>query len=160
RNSESLLKIADNREFLEAAYRTILRRECDPAGMMIHLEALQRHIPRRVILRRIAQSEEAQSKSGSAVSFWATSGDAELGGQRTFFQKIRTKLYSVSSGLVKRIFLSRFDGIDNRLAFLFEELNAIRVSLSRKTDDSLWSVSEKLDSCFLHLNELQRLHRE
>lgn len=156
RNPQSILLINDDREFLRAAYRSILGRECDPAGFLSYLEALRRHIPRRVILSRIAQSQEAQSKPGSSVSFWASRGLSEGGRPNAFLPRLRAKLLSLTVGLVKRVFLSRFDAIDNRLMFLFEEVSASNVSLSKKIDDSLGTVSEKFDAYVSHLHSLQK----
>ena len=154
RNPQSLLTINDDREFLLEAYRQILGRNCDPAGLASYLEALQRRIPRRVVLGKIARSKEAQSRPGPAVPFWASQGIAERGYLSDFLPKVWAKLLSLPHGLVKRILWSRFDAFDNRLALLFEELSAESVSLSKKIDVSLWTVSEKLDAYFSHLAEL------
>ncbi len=160
RNPQNLLMIKDDREFLLEAYRQILGRDCDPAGLASHLEALQRRVPRRVILGKIAQSTEAQSKPGAAVSFWASNGIAERGHFGAFILRVRAKLLSIPLGLLKRILWSRFDAVDNRLTFLFEELTANSISLSKKIDESLWTVSEKFDAYFSHLNGVQKLTQE
>ena len=159
-NPQSLLMIKDDREFLLEAYRQILGRDCDPAGLASHLEALQRRIPRRVILGKIAQSTEAQSKPGPAVSFWVSHGIAERSRLSVFLLKVRAKLLSIPYALLRRILWSRFDALDNRLTFLFEELSANSISLSKKIDESLWTVSEKFDAYFSHLNGVQKLTQE
>jgi len=151
---QSLLRISDDREFIQAAYRSILDRDCDPAGLVSYLEALNRHVPRRVILSRIAQSREAQAKPGAAVSYWA--GSAESRSPRAALQRLRVKSVSLVSGIVKRVLLSRFDAIDNRLMLVFQEMSAKQIALSRKIDETSWTVSEKLDGYVAHLNRLQK----
>jgi FkbM family methyltransferase len=153
RNPRSLLAIEDEREFLQAAYRQILGRDGDPAGLDGYLGALQRGIPRRAVLGKIARSKEAQSKPGPAVSFWAAHGNGERGRLSSFFLKARAKLLSIPNGILQRVLWSRFDALDNRMTFLFEEL-------SQKIDQSLWTVSAKFDDYFSHLNDVQKLAQE
>jgi len=159
-NPQSLLMIKDDREFLLEAYRQILGRDCDPAGLASHLEALQRRIPRRVILGKIAQSKEAQSKPSPAVSFWASNGNAKRGYLSGFIPNMRAKLLSIPYGLLKRILWSRFDFLENRITLLFDELSANSISLSQKIDESLWTISEKFDAYFSHLNGVQKSTQE
>ena len=160
RNPQSLLLIQDDGEFLRAAYRQILGRDCDPAGLASHLEALRLQVPRQVVLGKIAQSKEAQAKLGPAVAFWASHGRAEGNRLSAFLFKLRAKLLAVPYGLLKRIFWSRFEVLDHRLTFLFEELSANNISLSKKIDESLWTVSEKFDAYFSNLNSVQKLNQE
>ena len=57
-----LLGIKDDREFLESAYQRILGRPCDISGLVSYLEALSNHVPRRIVLQTLLDSEEAKGR--------------------------------------------------------------------------------------------------
>jgi predicted SAM-dependent methyltransferase len=59
-----LLAIADDAEFVRAAYRDLLGREADPGGFDYHLRLLAEGASRESILERFTSSEEYRARHG------------------------------------------------------------------------------------------------
>ena len=135
-----LLHIQDDREFLESAYQRILGRPCDVSGLVNYLEALRNHTPRRVIIRRLLDSDEA--KAAKAI----VKGSDTL--KASFLSRIRGRVVEIARDLVKKALLVRFDSIDHKLTFLLQEVTSRSDAISQKSDDALWTLSEKLDKYF------------
>jgi len=57
-----LAAIPDDERFLREAYRRILGRDCDISGLVSYSELLRRHVPRRVVLLQIINSEESKQR--------------------------------------------------------------------------------------------------
>ena len=155
-----LLAIIDNEDFLRESYRRILGRECDVPGLVNYLELLQRHIPRRTILLQIMNSEEATARN---IRFTGVQGISPPASNRKRMLSVPNafgRLGAVMRDLVRRILFTRFDSIDHRLNFLLREFATRTDTLAAKTDQSLWSLSEKLDAYVASLSQGQRLSRE
>lgn len=136
---DDLLEITDDREFLQAAYWTILGREADFAGLTGYTDALRRGVSRREVLQRLAESDEAKSKSKpSGTSRAATARPGLLAG-------LKRRVMNAAYGILKRVLLSRFDAIDYKLTLLFEELSSRLDGLSQKTDHQSTLLSERLE---------------
>ncbi len=138
---DELVRISEDRAFLEAAYRRLLSRECDISGMANHLDALRNHVPRRVVIQRLLDSDEGQRK-GLAIVSEAILPHLSV---RSRLQRWRGGLTASLRMLVRRVLLARFDSIDYKISFLMEELTSRTDALSRKVDESLWTSSEKQD---------------
>ena len=137
---DKLLTIQDDREFLQHAYRQILDRPCDVYGMVTHLEALANHVPRRTVIQTITNSDEAKGRRSVARE-----PDPP---RRPLFARLYGRIMRVFGNLLRRIILVRFDSIDHKLMFLIQEIATRNESLSQKSDEALWTLSEKLDSNF------------
>src|SRR5580693_4837587 len=155
-----LSAIANDERFLKESYRRILGRECDLPGLVNCLELLQRHVPRRTILLQLINSEEAKARGIRFTGLDAILSPAH--GRRGFFsiRDAAGRLGAIVRDLIRRILFARFDSIDHRLNFLLREFASRTDSLAAKTDQSLWSLSEKLDAYVANLSEGQRAHRE
>ena len=130
-STEDILRIQDDRAFLEAAYQRILGRPCDISGLASHLEALGRHVPRRVILRRLTESKEARSRSTEQAGLSrASSGRPNKWSLKHAWQSLNARVRQVAGNVL----LARFDSIDHKLLFLMEELVSRTERLSEKLD--------------------------
>lgn len=149
---DDLLRIKDDREFLQAAYQRILGRACDVSGLVNYLEALSNHVPRRSILQALLDSGEAKAKP-------SVSPPPETL-KRGFFYRIRARIMEVARELLKKVILVRFDSIDHKLTFLLQELTTRSDALSQKNDGALWTLSEKLDTYFATLGQVEETLRQ
>ena len=141
-SSEDILRIQDDREFLEAAYQRILGRPCDISGLASHLEALRRHVPRRVVLRRLSESKEARSRSTDPDRpSRASAGRARKWSLKQAWQSLNTRVRQVAGNVL----LARFDSLDHKLLFLMEELSSRTERLSEKLDRA-YGHGETLES--------------
>ena len=57
-----LWSIIGDEQFVQEAYRRILGRECDVSGFVNYLELLRRHVPRRVVVLQLVDSDEAKRR--------------------------------------------------------------------------------------------------
>lgn len=145
-DTNDLLQIRDDREFLRAAYRRILGRDCDVSGLATYLEALRRHVPRREILARIAESDEARARRlDSAPALTSIRAEARSG-PSALYQKLRGRLAAFANRVLRQVLLTRLDSLDYRVNFLLEETSARSDGFSRKLDESFWTLSEKIDA--------------
>jgi FkbM family methyltransferase len=146
--------------FLREAYRRILGRECDVSGFVNYLELLKRHVPRRVILLQLINSEEGTRRG---IRF---TGIQEIGPstrRRPGLFSIRAsagRLGAVLRDLIRRILFTRFDSIDHKLEFLLREVTARTDTVVAKADVSFVSLSQKLDAYVANLSEENRRGRE
>ena len=115
KNLESLLEIPEDRDFVEAAYQEILGRPADLAGLSGYLEALNRHVPRREILSRIAASTEAKAIRGRGTD------TSRSRGPRAMLERAGNRLRGAAFSLVRRVLLTRFDVLDFKLGLLLDE---------------------------------------
>ena len=152
--------IADDEVFLRAAYHRILGRECDVSGFVNYLELLRRHVPRRVILLQLINSEEGRRRgirfTGIQEVGLSTRPRASLFSIRAFAGRIA----AVLRDLVRRILFTRFDSIDHKLEFLLREVTAKTDTLGAKADGSFVALSEKVDAYVATLLEENRRSRE
>src|SRR6185436_18563862 len=81
-----LYSIPDNEKFLQDAYRRMLRREADMRGFVHYRELLRTNTPREVILRQIANSDEAKNLGLRYSGVRSLRGAAE--GQTHRFRKL------------------------------------------------------------------------
>ena len=146
-----LLRIHGDREFLEAAYNVILGREADISGLLGYMEALREHVPRRIILVRMAESEEGQARQGLDPTI---RGWKELP-TRSFARRQLDRLIGFARGILRQVLLVRFDSIDYRLSFLMQEMSAQNVALSRKIDESIGAISDELAAGFMGTHSTQ-----
>lgn len=148
--------IPDDEGFLREAYRRILGRECDVSGFVNYLELLKRHVPRRIILLQLINSEEGRRRG---IRF---TGIQEVGPstrRRPSLFSIRTsagRLGAVLRDLIRRILFTRFDSIDHKLEFLLREVTARTDTVAAKADVSFVSLSQKLDAYVANLSEENR----
>jgi glycosyltransferase involved in cell wall biosynthesis len=100
-------------KFLESAYRALLLREPDAAGIDCHLPRLQEGLPKIQVLRELADSSEAQNL------------DVELPGLRRAVLLYRLGKFPLAGRLLPRILRSEGDTIfDFRLRSVEEALDA------------------------------------
>jgi len=146
--------------FLREAYRRILGRECDVSGFVNYLELLKRHVPRRVILLQLINSEEGRRRG---IRF---SGIQEVGPSTRrppglfSIRASAGRLGAVLRDLIRRILFTRFDSIDHKLEFLLREVAARTDTVVAKADVSFVSLSQKLDAYVANLSEENRRGRE
>jgi FkbM family methyltransferase len=155
-----LVDIADDEEFLKESYRRILGRECDVSGLVNYLELLRRHVPRRAILLRLIDSEESKARGGNVAgvqTIWPP-----IQNRRRSFpgRDLAGRFGALMRDLVRRVLFSRFDSIDHRLNYLLHELTTRTDGLTAKTDQSLWTLSEKLDAYTASLSDAQSCTHE
>jgi FkbM family methyltransferase len=152
--------IADDEGFLRQAYHRILGRECDVSGFVNYLELLKRHVPRRVILLQLINSEEGRRRG---IRFTGIQELVPPTRRRTSLFSIRAfvgRIGAVLRDLIRRIVFTRFDSIDHKLEFLLREVTAKTDTLAARADESFVSLSEKLDAYVVNLSELNRRGRE
>ncbi|MEZ5351933.1 MAG: FkbM family methyltransferase [Bryobacteraceae bacterium] len=151
---DALIRIPGDRDFLMAAYRSYLGRDCDLSGMVHHLESLQNHVPRRVVLARIAESDEARARQSSAAQqLRSLPGKEDRDGVLARFKRrvaVRVR------DLARQLILNRFDSIDYRLNFILEEMAARTGDIAKKSDDALAALATKSDTYFAETWQRQR----
>lgn len=131
---EQVLRIQQDRDFLEAAYQQILGRPIDPGGLASYLEALANNTSRRLVLKRITESDEAQQKAIRQFSGMArqevTSGRSPF----AYLQRLRWRLTAMAYHLLRKVLFARFDSLDYKLTFLMQELAERNDALSTRVD--------------------------
>ncbi|HEY2011895.1 MAG TPA: FkbM family methyltransferase [Bryobacteraceae bacterium] len=155
-----LWSIIDDEPFLQEAYRKILSRECDVSGFVNYLELLRRHVPRRVIVLQLVNSDEARRRG---VRFVGIPGSVSVAGRQTAFPSLRRmagRIVSQARELLRRPLYARFDSIDHKLNFLLHDVTAKADSLSTKSDEALWTISKKLDTYVANLQDYQMQIRD
>ena len=155
------LENRDNERFLEQAYTRILDRQPDISGRVHNLALLRNRVNRQEILQRIISSEEAKQRG---VRFTGMSEPAtkpvRLPDGFRFFRFGWPLLLDKVRDLMRVLFHARLDVIDHKIDYVLQELASRSDSISLKTDQALWKLSEKLDSSLLHLNGLDASARE
>ncbi|MEZ5399834.1 MAG: FkbM family methyltransferase [Bryobacteraceae bacterium] len=139
-DADSLVRIADDREFLRAAYRAYLGRDADISGLAHHLESLRSHVPRRVVLARIAESDEARARHGGVAR---PAADPPREG---LIARIRRGASVRARDLARQLILSRFDSIDYKLDFVLEEMAARLNAISEKNEAAVAGMSATLSA--------------
>ncbi len=155
-----LPRISDDERFLQEAYRRILGRECDVPGFVNYLELLRGHVPRRIILLQLINSEEARSRGMQFTGIHEAAPSPDRRSRVWAFTGAFGRLTAVARDVIRRILFTRFDSIDHKLNFLLREVTTRTDNLSAKTDQSLWTLSEKLDAYVSGLLDEQRRNRE
>jgi FkbM family methyltransferase len=135
RDLNSLLALPNDREFLEGAYELILGRRADLAGLTGYLEALQNHVPRQTILRRLADSPEAARRRAAGGDHQEKKPSLQQRVREGLSSFIHQRVLGGARELVRRVLLTRFDSIDYRLVFLLEELSSQNEALSRRVEE-------------------------
>ena len=151
----SMWAIIDDEQFVQEAYRRILGRECDVSGFVNYLELLRRHVPRRVVVLQLVDSDEAKRRG---VRFTGIPGSVSAAGRQaalTPLRRVAGRALSRVRELLRRPLSARFDSIDHKLNFILHDVTAKADILSAKTDQSLWTVSKKLDTYVADLQEYQ-----
>lgn len=144
----TILHLPNDRDFLEAAYRLVLGRACDPIGLARYMEALHNQVPRQTVLRELSNSKEAsKTRPGTDARRQTVSARLHFLVQRHVLGPLRQ--------LLRRVLLARFDSIDYQLNFVLEELSRRNDILSRKLDDTGVALSQRLDT----MGEELHLHR-
>jgi FkbM family methyltransferase len=155
-----LAAIPDDERFLREAYRRILGRDCDISGLVSYSELLRRHVPRRVVLLQIINSEEGKQRG---IRFTGIQDAGPAGRVRSRFFSAPNVLGRVNAAIadvIQRILLARINLIDHKLDCVLREVTTRTDDLAAKTDQSLWTLSEKLDAYVAHLSEDSRRGRE
>lgn len=152
-----LWNIGDNEEFVQEAYRLILGRECDVSGFVNYLEMLRANVPRRVVVLQLVNSEEAR---GKAVRFTGIPASAPIVRPRALpsVRGLPGRLIALARDILRRPLYARFDALDHKLQFVLREIGLKSESISVRTDDAFWSLSQKIDTRTDELrSELTRL---
>jgi FkbM family methyltransferase len=152
--------IADDEGFLREAYRKVLGRECDVSGFVNYLELLKRHVPRRIILLQLINSEEGRRRG---IRFTGIQEVGSSTGRRPSPFSVRAlagRIGAILRDLIRRILFTRFDSIDHKLEFLLREVTARTDTVVAKADVSFVSLSQKLDAYVANLSEENRRGRE
>ena len=145
----TILHLPNDRDFLEAAYRQVLGRPCDPSGLARYMEALHNQVPRQSILRELSNSKEAvKIRPGTDARRRTLSARLHFLVERRILGPLRH--------LFRRILLARLDSIDFQLNFVLEELSRRNDILSQKLDDTGVVLSQRLEA----MGEELCLHRE
>lgn len=150
-----LWSIIDDEQFVQEAYRKVLGRECDVSGFVNYLELLRRHVPRRVVVLQLVNSDEARRRG---VRFTGLPGSVSVAGRSPAFPPLRRfagRVLSHARELLRRPLYARFDSIDHKLNFILHDVTAKADNLSAKTDQALWTISKKLDTYVADLQEYQ-----
>jgi len=145
----TLFAIPDDEQFLREAYQRVFGRECDPLGFIHFREMLRSHAPRQVVLSHLISSDEAR-QSGRRFSGlpdakllpgnWAYQGKGLLRyAQRAVSSRVRGLLHAVLQA-------TRIEHLEHKVDYLVQELEARSDQISSKGDQSLWTLSEKLDA--------------
>jgi len=142
--------VAGDTEFLEEAYRRVLRREPDVSGFLHHQEALRTGVPRELLIDRLLNSTEAQKLGyqfmGGPSRFQVAAAwirYVNAAGLRLTRRRVIASLRALGNeflqiGRVKRL-EQRVDGLMNQVLVKTDQLFA-------KSDSNLWIVSEKMDA--------------
>ena len=148
-----LCSIAEDRRFIEEAYSRILGRGCDLVSLANCLEMLDDHIPRRVILLQLINSDEAKRRGLSFtgiphIAVPHQSHQSILAPFNRLKQRVSARLF----GLARRIILARFDAINHKINFLLRTIETRTDGLSVKTDQGLVALSLKIDQGLVALS--------
>lgn len=154
-----LAAIQADEGFLREAYRRILGREYDVSGFVNYLELLKRHVPRRVILLQLINSEEGRRR-GIRFTGMQEVGPSTRRPSRFSVRAFGGRLGAVLRDLIRRVLFTRFDSIDHKLEFLLREVTARTDTVVAKADASFVSLSQKLDAYVANLSEENRRVRE
>jgi FkbM family methyltransferase len=141
-----LWTIPDDEQFLQEAYRRILGRECDISGFINYVEILRRHVPRRVVVMQLINSEEGRRRG---VRFTGIPEASAGAGKQRLIPSVRQIVAGLAAQvreLLRGPLYARFDTIDHKLDFVLREVAVRSDGLSARTDEVLWTVSKKLDS--------------
>jgi FkbM family methyltransferase len=142
-----LLLIHDQEQFLREAYRVILKREADPSGFLNYLRLLNDHVPRVVVLRAIATSEEA-SRTGlkyRGIDLKPGTFPSSLRSRVVrFAQRFVEKVYSRLLFVYRAVFLQPAELIDRKLDYVIEDLIARNDRLSGKLDEAVGALRAEL----------------
>ena len=155
-----LAAIPGDEGFLREAYRRILGRECDVSGFVNYLELLKRHVPRRVILVQLVNSEEGRRRGIRFTGIQEVGPSTRRRPSRFSVGALAGRLGAVLRDLIRRILFTRFDSIDHKLEFLLREVTARTDAVVAKADGSFVSLSQKLDAYVANLSEENRRGRE
>ena len=149
-----LCLIRDDEEFVQEAYRRIIGRECDVSGFVNYLELLRSHVARRIILLQLINSEEARRR---VVQFVGIPESTSLRDQRRApfrsFRGVARGLLARVHEVVRRVWYAPFNSLDHKLSLVLREVAMRGDGLSAKTDETLWTLSEKLDA---YVGDLQQ----
>lgn len=117
-----LSAISDDERFLREAYRMILGREVDVSGFVGSLELLRRHVPRRVILLQLINSEEGRERG---IRFTGVEKVDPSPRGRTRFLSPRAFAGRMSAAIrdrIRSVLFARFDSLDHKLNFLLRDV--------------------------------------
>jgi len=117
-----LSAISDDEGFLREAYRLILGREVDVSGFVGSLELLRRHVPRRVILLQLINSDEGRDRR---IRFTGVEKVDPSPRGRTRFLSPRDFAGRMSAAIrdrIRSVLFARFDSLDHKLNFLLRDV--------------------------------------
>ncbi len=139
-----LLTIPENEGFVREAYRRILGREHDLAGYVHFLGLLRVHVPRRVILYQLANSEEARRRG---VAFAGLPPGPRDAGRRLLgvLRSPWSRLLSFLRRVYETVFqVRRFELLDRKLDLAIHELSTRLDHISLDLAESNRKVLEAL----------------
>ena len=149
----ALVLIPDNEEFLHEAYRRILGRESDLAGFVHYLTLLQNNFPRRVIVRQLITSAEGRLKGallpGEASESAGTARSPWRRPIEFVYRSVLRRLRRLAEILLQ---VRRIQILEGKIDLLLREIETRSEIASAKSDQSLWTISEKLDRYASMLN--------
>jgi FkbM family methyltransferase len=149
-----LCRIRDDEEFVQKAYRRIIGRECDVSGFVNHIELLRSHVARRIILLQLINSEEARRRGVQFVGIpESTSPRDQRRAPFRSFRGVARGLLARVYEVVRRVWYAPFNSLDHKLSLVLREVAMRADRLSAKTDETLWTLSEKLDA---YVGDLQQ----
>jgi len=152
--------VDDDEKFLQEAYRRILGRDCDVSGFVSCLELLKRHVPRRVILLQLINSEEGKRRKIRFTGVQQVGPSIRPPASRFSLRTLTGRLGAVVRDVIRRILFTRFDSIDHKLEFLLREVASRTDGMTAKVDESFVKLSTKLDAYVANLSEENRGNRE
>ncbi len=135
-------------QFLREAYRLILGRECDISGFINFQEMLRNRVSRAVVLHNLVSSEEAQRTGTTFTGVW----DRHILAGRlrhSMYARIRSGYRLVMARcheIVRHPLFHRFDLLEHKFDYFFQELETRTDRLSNQTDQAMRILSEKLDA--------------
>ena len=147
----ALWDATDNRQFLEKAYRRIFGREPDISGLLHNLALLENHVSRQKIVHQLINSEEATQRQRrfTGVREPAPARLRSAFGLRLFRSTFR-HLVDRARDMVRLLLHARLDVIEHKIDYVLQELGSRSDAISLKTDQTLWSLSEKLNQSLAH----------
>ena len=143
-----LWDIKDDEEFVRAAYQLIFGRECDVLGLVNYRELLRRRVPRYTVARSLVESTEARQLGWRFTGFRGTSLPPRTL-MRRMIEPVRAIVRSSAARLRAFgwfVLHRRVEILQQKTDFLLVELREGFGRLTARTDKSLWTVSEKLDT--------------
>ncbi|MGD1090981.1 MAG: FkbM family methyltransferase [Bryobacteraceae bacterium] len=164
-----LRAIVDDNQFIEEAYRRILGREPDVSGLLHHGEALRNGFPRELILERLMNSAEArrlgfrfEGVPNTVLSFGAWLKYLRRGGLNSAKRRWAARLRAIAKEVLQ---IGRMERIERTVDALLNQVLVRFDHISAKTDESLWTISTKLDTYVVdvearqgHTNELLQMN--